>query len=211
MPMSAICAGAGQAPAAIHGGFQTFNYDQVAHPQHALIGPPPPGAPNGLCLALTMGWLKNWKDVRQPYNTYVTQGPGLANILNHMVAVFAGMGPWPNQASAIMTGPGGGMGFAAVGGPGIANGPTWLGIINNLQGLVNGARYTILVSTMAAGGTHAMGIFKTGQSVYFFDCNQGEAYFKTVAGFAAWFHSYKTPGLGYGAIAGPTLWNLQFN
>ncbi len=214
--MTAICAVGGQAPAAPHHGFATFNYDQANHPAFALIGPAPLGAPNGLCLSLTMAWLKNWKDHRNPYNQFVGPGGGgNLNVLNYMVAIFAGMGGpagWPGQTSHFMTLAvgAGGLGFAPVGG-GMAAGPAWPGIVNGLQHLLAAARYSILVATIVGGGTHAVGIFRSGQAIYFFDCNEGEVYFRNSDDFIDWFRVYKNPGFGYAGFAGPNLWNFKYN
>lgn len=135
------------------------------------------------------------------------EAPGHAGVLAHTVAVFAGGGAaWPANVTGIM----GGMGFAAAGG--LIAGPAWLGIVQNLPVLVGAApRFTILDCRGPAGG-HAVGVFRTGGAVYFFDSNQGEAYFATTAGFAAWFFQYRVPGLvpTIGATIAPAVSRMQF-
>ena len=216
MPMSAICAPGGAAPAAPRGGFSTFDYNQAAHPALALIGPAPAGAPNGLCLALTMLWLKNWRDERHPYNQYIGNGgAGNPHLLNYMVAIFGGMGgpaAWAAQTETFMTMPvaAGGLGFNTVNG-GLAVGPRWLGIVQDLRQLLATARFSILVVANAAGGTHAVGIVRSNRSVYFFDCNQGEVFLRDSDDFVDWFRAYKNPGFGYGGVAGPQIWNFRYN
>lgn len=160
----------------------------------------------GCCLALTIEWLHNWRVHRQGYNGWVgLGGGGHAGVLAHTVGVFAGGGAWPAQTNNIM----GGLGFGAVGG--LNNGPAWQGIVNGLVALTAAARYTILIAQFAGGGTHAVGLFRTGDGVHFFDSNHGEAFFADSNDFADWFRAYKSQ-FGYVAtLAGPRLWSLSYN
>lgn len=206
---SVICAARGPAPLAGRHAHRTFDFNQATHAAFALVVAPVAGAPRGVCLALTMEWLHNWR--AHPMTAYVTwvglAGGGHGNVLNSTVAVFAPPGPWHATTSALMTG----FGFVPMGV--LTAGPTWAGGVGALPGIVLGARATILVAS-GRNGAHAVGVWRVGTSVFFFDPNHGELHFQTADDFAEWFF-----GGGYsrsclsplvGAVA-PRFHTLRYN
>ena len=209
MPMSAICAVGGRAPIAPHHGHVNFNFDQTAHGAFLLLGAGGGGgAPPGCCLALTMAWLQNWRNPgQQGYTFWVGPGGGgNGGVLANTVGVFAGgAGAWAPTTTALM----GGMGFVALPG-GLQNGPPWAGIMQTLPPSLAAARFIILIYTYL-GVSHAVGIFRTGVTICFFDPNEGEAYFPTTADFAAWFFDYMRTTPGTGLATARNFFRLLYN
>jgi hypothetical protein len=206
---SVICAARGAAPLAGYHAHCTFDFNQAAHPAFALVVAPVPGAPSGVCLALTMEWLHNWRaHAMTAYVTWVgVNGGGHANVLNSTVAAFAPPGPWDVTTSLLM----GGMGFVPFGV--LTAGPTWGTGVAALPGIVLGAQSTILVAS-GPNGAHAVGVRRVGGSVFFFDPNHGELHFQAAADFAEWFfaggysRACLTPVVGGAA---PRFHTLRYN
>ncbi len=202
---SVICAAGGTAPANPHNGFTTFDFNQAVHPAFALVAAGAPGAPTGCCLALTMEWLHNWRAQHIGYQAWVNAGGGgNAGVLAHTVAAHVPPGPWPATVNGIMAP---GLGFVAAGG--LVAGPAW-GNAAALAAVVLAHRYTILVATGGIG-SHAFGVFRAGNAVYFFDSNHGEVFFQTALDFANWFFGNFPITLVWVTGPAPALSRLQFN
>ncbi len=205
---SVVCAAGGGAPLAGHSAHRTFDFNQATHPAFLLVVAPVVGAPRGVCLALTIAWLHNWRV--NPMTAYVTWvgvgGGGHGGVLAHTVAVYGPPGPWHVTTGILMAG----LGFAPLGA--LTAGPPWIGGVGALPGIVLGAQSTILVAS-GPNGAHAMGVRRVGAAVFFFDSNHGELYFQTAADFANWFFgSYSaaclTPLVG-GVV--PRFHTLRYN
>ncbi len=191
-----------------HHGFVTYDYDQSTHAHFvAAVGP---GGPTGCCLALVIEWFRHWLQARPGgglpvwggYEQYVNSVAGAANVALNTNAINLAGGGWPAAADVAMGGVGGGVAAMPPGGlqagpayvaMGLAAGPAFLGpaaALNSaaLQPIPAAARCTILIAA-GAGGSHAMGILRTGQSLYYFDPNHGEIRFPSATDFANWFFS----------------------
>lgn len=202
---SHMCAAGGTAPVGVHHGNVNFDFNQAVHPAFVLLGAGGGGgAPPGCCLAMTMEWMHNWRANRaRAFSTWVNPvgAGGHVSVLANTVAIFAPQAPWSATAATLMTA----YGFTPVGG--LSAGPVW-----NLRGpmirlVVTSATYTILIYVVA-GASHAVGIKRVGDAIFFFDCNHGEVFFPTADDFANWFAG----GYSLGAMAGPaTFFSLRFN
>ena len=195
MAFTVVGGAGGGAPLTGRKAHVTFDYDQTHHPHYALLQVgAAAGSPPGLCLALTMAWLQNWKtgQGKTAYNKWVgAGGGGDAGVLANMVGIFNPANQWVATTGQLMAG----MGFHAQGGLG---GPeAWMAVAKKLPELMPEARYMILMAHSANAG-HAMGLMRTKDSAHFFDPNHGEIFFQDLQECATWLTAgkYRTACLG---------------
>lgn len=197
MPMLAIAGPGGGAP--IGAGFPTFNYNQAGHPAFALVGAGAAGAPTGCCSALTVAWFQNWNNVGiLGYPVWVgVGGGGHAGVLANTVALHVGAGAWHVNLAGMMVP----LGMAGFGGIVASNCRTVAAGIGGavLSHQIGASKRTFLIVS-GGGAAHAMGILESGGAAYFFDCNQGEAYFTTPQDCANWLVQNYLPAQ-YGGMA----------
>ena len=194
-----------KASAANHHGHVTFDYAQTTHPSYNALVPVMGNiaARPGLCTALCMTWLIGWRETNpRAFAESAESNLGQQSIIAYTNMICQVAANWRGATNNIM------QQQQFVGAVDQALHPA---NVLNLSAAVAAHRYTILVGYGAGADSHAVAVLRAGQACSFFDPNEGELHFKTIADFAAWFFEALN---GFQSLCFPNynfIWRLQYD
>lgn len=162
-------------------GHVTYDFNQATLPLFlAMAGIPQ--AQQGICAGLCIAWLDGARNhPMRALRTYASVNPGEAAIQHWANAVIAAGAAWRPVAHGFLAA----LGMQHQNNVDIHPRVQFPLVINQ-----QAARYNILVAYVPNGASHAMALNRTGQTIRFFDPNEGEAFFGDIGSFGTWFQSF---------------------